>query len=217
MRGRWIGILALLASTASIAGELKVAVTDQRGRPVADAVVSVTPKPGTNPGVPKAPAPRVKTINQIAITFVPYLQVFRPGDKVVFHNSDRTRHHVYSFSPVKSFEFMLNPGETSPALLLDKTGVVAVGCNIHDPMITYLVVSDAPWVARTPADGKVVLSDLPAGSYSINTWQPRLKPGNQAAMQTVVMAPGKDSHALSFKLVLLPDSRRQPDHEHVGY
>ena len=80
-----------------------------------------------------------------------------------------------------------------------------------------LVVSDAPWVARTPADGKVVLSDLPAGSYSINTWQPRLKPGNQAAMQTVVMAPGKDSHALSFKLVLLPDSRRQPDHEHVGY
>jgi hypothetical protein len=95
--------------------------------------------------------------------------------------------------------------------------VVAVGCNIHDPMITYLVVSDAPWIARTPADGKVVLDGIPSGSYLVTAWQPRLKPGKQTTTQPVLVTPGNDNPALTFKLVLLPDSRRMPDHEHVGY
>lgn len=87
--------------------------------------------------------------------FMPYIEVFRPGDEVVFRNSDRTRHHVYSFSPNRTFEFVLAPGQSLARMKLDKSGVITVGCNIHDQMATYLYVSDAPWIARTAMETSV--------------------------------------------------------------
>lgn len=218
MRGQWFGTLVFLAASATFAGELKVSITDQRGKPVGDAVVTVSPKKAEGlASLPKPTARRIKTINQVALTFVPYIQIFQPGDKVMFHNSDKTRHHVYSFSPVKSFEFILNPGESSSLLELDKTGVVAVGCNIHDPMISYLYVSDAQWTVRASADGTAVVSDLPAGAYTVSVWQPRLRPGQASMARPLVLASGTESKALTFALSLLPDSRRRVDHEHSGY
>ena len=207
-------MLLLLAADAG-AGELRVLVTDQRGKPVADAVVSAQPVAGS---VVPEPAPsRTRTINQVALTFVPYIEVFRPGDKVVFNNGDRTRHHVYSFSATKAFEFMLNPGQASTPLVLDRGGVVAVGCNIHDTMITYLSVTEAPWVARSGADGTAVLGGLPAGSYTVRAWQPRLRPGRAESVQERVAVGAGGSKPLTFKLALLPDTRRQPDRERARY
>lgn len=215
MRGwRAILLLLLLAGEAS-AGELRVLVTDQRGKPVADAVVSAEPVVGST--VPAPPAPRTRTINQVALAFVPYIEVFRPGDAVVFNNGDKTRHHVYSFSSTKAFEFMLNPGQASKPLVLDRPGVVAVGCNIHDTMITYLYVSAAPWVARSGADGVALIRDLPAASYTVRAWQPRLRPGRAEAVQERISVGASGATPVTFKLALLPDTRRQPDRERARY
>lgn len=216
MRFYWIGALALFASISAGAAELKVRVTDQRGKPVADAVVTVLPavrKAG--PVLPQTS--RTKTINQVALAFVPYIEVFRPGDKVVFRNSDTTRHHVYSFSTVKAFEFMLSPGESSPALTLEKSGVVAVGCNIHDSMITYLYVTDAPWIAHSTVDGRASFVNLPAGTYTVRVWQPRLRPGKPDLAQSAMLVSGSETRTMDFKLNLLPDSRRQFDREQTRY
>jgi plastocyanin len=215
MRASWLGWVLLLATTADAAGaELRVLVTDQKGRPVADAVVGAQPSPGT--AMP-APAPaRTHTIDQVALTFVPYLEVLHPGDKVVFRNGDRTRHHVYSFSAAKAFEFMLNPGQSSSPLVLDRAGVVAVGCNIHDSMITYLYVTQAPWSARTGADGSAVLS-VPDGSYTLRAWHPRLRPGRAEAVLEKVAVGATPPPPVGFKLALLPDTRRQPDRERARY
>jgi plastocyanin len=218
MHVRWLWTGLLLISTASSAADLKIDITDQHGKPVADAIVSVLPDPGVAPAAwPVRPAPRTHTIDQIALTFVPYIQVFRPGDKVVFRNSDQTRHHVYSFSPVKAFEFMLSPGQSSPPLELEKSGVVAVGCNIHDSMITYLYVSDAPWISQSAADGKVRINNLPAGHYTVRVWQPRLRPGRPDLAQSTLLINASESKTMNFALTLLPDSRRQFDREHTQY
>ena len=214
MRKAWAGLLLLLAVLEAGAAELRVQVVDQRGKPVADAVVGVLLPPGVQP--PPAPPPRTHTINQVDLTFVPYMEVLRPGDRVVFHNSDRTRHHVYSFSTAKTFEFMLSPGQASAPLRLDRAGVIAVGCNIHDSMINYLYVSDAPWIARTGADGIAVLDGLPDGHYSVHAWQPRLRPGRAEMVQENVTA-GPGAKPVVFKLALLPDTRRQPDRERAQY
>jgi plastocyanin len=214
-----LGILAFLAAAATAdAADLKISISDQHGKPVGDAVVTVLSQsdPGASTPAQRAPS-RTKTINQVALTFVPYIEVFRPGDKVVFQNSDQTRHHVYSFSPVKAFEFMLSPGQNSAPLELDKSGVVAVGCNIHDSMITYLYVSDAPWIARSGNDGSARIDDLPAGTYAVRVWQPRLRPGRPDLMQSVVLVAANEHKSLSFALNLLPDSRRQFDREHTRY
>jgi plastocyanin len=208
-------LLLLLAATEAAAAELRVQVTDQHGKPVADAVVGVLVPPGVQP--PPPPPARTHTVNQVALTFVPYMEVLRPGDQVVFHNSDRTRHHVYSFSAAKTFEFMLNPGQSSTPLVLDRAGVIAVGCNIHDSMITYLYVSAAPWSARTGADGIARFSGVPAGDYAVQVWHPRLRPGRAPSMQENVAVGESAAVQLSFKLSLLPDTRRQPDLERARY
>jgi len=215
-RVRYLALLCILATLPAGAADLRVLVTDQRGQPVADAVVGVLLPPGAK--TPPPSPPRVHTINQVALTFVPYLEVLRPGDQVVFHNGDRTRHHVYSFSAAKSFEFMLSPGQSSTPLELERAGVIAVGCNIHDSMITYLYVSDAPWSARTAADGVATLGGVPAGSaYRVRAWQPRLRPGRAPSMQENVTIAEGTTKQLDFKLSLLPDSRRQPDRERARY
>lgn len=216
MRLYGIGALALLVCVSAGAAELKVRVTDQRGKPVGDAVVTVLPT-GRKAGPVPSPISHTRTINQVALTFVPYIEVFRPGDKVVFRNSDRTRHHVYSFSAVKAFEFMLSPGESSPPLTLEKSGVVAVGCNIHDSMITYLYVTDAPWIAHSTVDGRASFVDLPAGTYTVRVWQPRLRPGKPDMAQSAVLVSGSETRTMDFKLSLLPDSRRQFDREQTRY
>jgi plastocyanin len=218
------GILALLGAlfgvTTATAAELEVRVNDSRGAPVADAVVTVVVRGDAAGQARKTPVrssmpPRV--IDQKALAFTPYVEVFRPGDEVVYRNSDRTRHHVYSFSPIRAFEFVLAPGQTSPPLKLERSGVIAVGCNIHDGMINYLYISDAPWAARTDARGVVVVRDLPSGAFDVRVWQPRLPPKRPDLVQSGVTLRADERRSLGFTLSLLPDSRLQFDREHTRY
>jgi hypothetical protein len=99
--------------------------------------------------------------------------------------------------------------------VLDRSGVIAIGCNIHDSMIAYLYVTEAPWVARTGADGVAVLR-VPDGSYTVRAWQPRLRPGRAETVLEHVAAGGTPK-PLAFTLALLPDTRRTPDLEKARY
>jgi plastocyanin len=202
-------------ATAVPAATLDLVVVDQRGQPVADAVFTAVP--ATPEGADAAPGPaETRTIDQRNLTFLPYVRIFRPGDSVVFRNSDTTRHHVYSFSSIRAFEFVLAPGETSAPQRLDQPGVVAIGCNIHDPMVAYLYVTSAPWAQLSDANGRARLRDLPAGRYEIHVWQPRLRPGRPDLVRRVVEVRDAVSE-LTFQLTLLPDPRRQFDRERTQY
>ena len=150
--------------------EVTVHLDDGRGHAVSDAVVMLIPDAA--PAAASAPpAPATHVVDQRDETFVPYVQLLRPGDEVVFRNSDSTRHHVYSFAAIRTFEFVLRPGESSPALVMDKSGIAAVGCNIHDHMITYLFVSAVPAIALSGGDGNATIAHLAPGRYTARaTW-----------------------------------------------
>jgi plastocyanin len=214
---RWQLVVAwLLAGSAgpAWAGQLLVQVSDDAGRAVADAVVTVTPLAATAPA--PAPTPVTRYVDQRDETFIPYVQVVHPGDRVVFRNSDGTRHHAYSFSPAKAFEFLLRPGESSPPITLDRVGVVAVGCNIHDHMVAYLVISSAQ-AQVTPSRGQVVFEHLSVGRYTITVWHPQLRPGRAPpALVRTVDAQATPQH-VHFALSLLPDPRAFADREHMDY
>ncbi|UHQ19107.1 carboxypeptidase regulatory-like domain-containing protein [Lysobacter sp. KIS68-7] len=213
----WGVVVACLLSLPSFAAgaSLLVQVTDQNGQPVADAVVTVVP-PAPWSGAANLRSTS-RTIDQKQLTFMPYVEVFRPGDSVVFRNSDSTRHHVYSFSPAKAFEFVVAPGESAAPLVLDKTGVVAVGCNIHDGMISYLYITDAPYYARTDARGRVSFDALPPGRYDVRVWQPRLPPGRPDLRERALVIAAGESKTLAFPITLRPDPRQQFDREHTHY
>jgi len=197
------------------AAELTAHITDTHGAPVADAVLTIVPRDNT--ATTTRPAVETKIVDQKNETFIPYVEIFRPGDNVVFHNSDQTRHHVYSFAPARQFEFVLTSGQSSAPLRLDQVGVVAVGCNIHDRMITYFYISDAPWIARSAADGRIAISALPAGDFEVRVWHPQLRPGQPDAVQPLHIADASAAKDLVFSLSLLPDPRSPADRERANY
>ena len=188
------------------AGELSVRLDDGHGHPVTDAVVTLRKEGEAGP---LQRAAMTKIIDQRDETFIPYVEIFRPGDEVVFRNSDRTRHHVYSFAPAKTFEFVIAPGASTPPITLDHVGEISVGCNIHDQMITHLYVSDAPWISRSASDGRVVFEQLLTGTYQLEVWHPQLRPGRPGPRQDIAIDDAPVN--VTFSLPLLPDPRQTGD------
>jgi plastocyanin len=205
---------ACAGSGAASAGELLSQISDDEGKPVADAVVALTPADGSAPDSAE-PALwenlRSGVIDQREETFIPYVEIIGRGGSVVFRNNDTPRHHVYSFSPIKSFEFVLKPGESSLPVQFDKPGVAAIGCNIHDDMIAYVYVSDTPWVALTDQSGRARIAALPAGAYIARIWHPALRPGRPAPAQPIAIFDGAPT-TLAAALELLPIRRRDREH-----
>jgi hypothetical protein len=87
-------------------------------------------------------------------------------------NRDNIRHSIYSFSAAKTFTTKLYSGQKAPPVVFEKTGVVALGCNIHDLMVAWVVVVDSPWFTKSGTDGTGTLKDLPPGDYKVSTWYP---------------------------------------------
>lgn len=198
-----LSIALLTASAPAWAASLKLQITDQGGRPLADAVAALYPD---TPEAAKPGPPRDHYIDQKDETFVPLVEVVTVGDTVYFRNSDRTRHHVYTFSPLATppFDFILKPNEISAPIKLQKLGAVAVGCNIHDFMINYLFVTDSRWAAKTDDKGIVTLTDVPPGAYSVKLWHPRLRPGAQLPVQPVTVRDDQASASLSMTVMPAP-------------
>jgi plastocyanin len=199
-------LVGWIAASAA-AADLRVQVADDRGKPISDAVVRALPADAATERVAATPA-RTLVIDQRDEQFVPYVAVFRPGDRVVFRNSDTTRHHVYSFSPTKTFEMVVNPGESTAPLLLDRAGIVAVGCNIHDHMRTWLFVDDTPRIAVTGSNGVALFSGLAAGKYRVVVWHPQLRPRHPEVVNDLALATDASSDNLPVRLSLLPDPRK---------
>jgi plastocyanin len=175
-------LLALfLAAPLAHGASVEVSVRDVAGQPVADAVVYAMPAAGA----PEARPGRTVTVEQVDRDFIPYVSVVQAGTTVTFPNRDPILHHVYSFSPAKSFEIKLYTGKSPSEILLDKPGVITLGCNIHDWMIAYILVVATPHFARTDATGIARMRDVPAGSYELRTWHPQQRSG--AAPQGIAL------------------------------
>jgi len=162
--------------------EIAASVTDQQGRPVADAVVVAVPVDG-NMRPPQRP--RDGSIDQVDKEFFPRVTVVPVGASVTFPNHDDVRHQVYSFSPAKRFELPLYAGVPAQPVVFDKAGVVVLGCNIHDWMVGYVYVSESPFFAKTGKDGKAVLAELPARAYVVRVWHPQLEMSEDATHKTI--------------------------------
>lgn len=153
----------------AIAFDISGKIVDQRGAPVANAVVTATT------ATPATAPQRAAEIDQADKEFVPFVTVVQTGSSITFPNHDTVRHQIYSFSPAKKFDLPLYAQTTPPPVPFDKPGVVVIGCNIHDWMLAYIDVVDTPYFTKTDATGTVALSGLPRGQYTVQVWHPNLK------------------------------------------
>ena len=101
--------------------------------------------------------------------FTPHILVVEQNGQVDFPNADSIMHHVYSFSKSKSFELKLYREQPQAPITFEQTGVVELGCNIHDWMLGYIVVVDSPYYGITDEQGQVTL-DVPVGEYTLKSW-----------------------------------------------
>ncbi|MEO8923884.1 MAG: methylamine utilization protein [Caldimonas sp.] len=162
-------VLSLCALGAR-GSSVTVEVTDRGGHPLADAIVSLAPASGH---LPVRPMSGVE-IEQVHRQFAPQVTVVTVGTSIAFPNHDTVRHHVYSFSPVKTFELKLYSGVPASPVLFDKPGIAVLGCNIHDDMVAWVVVVDTPLFARSDPSGKARIDDVPPGNYELRVWHSEL-------------------------------------------
>ncbi|MEM9743435.1 MAG: methylamine utilization protein [Pseudomonadota bacterium] len=108
-------------------------------------------------------------MSQVNERFEPDFVVVEAGASVAFPNNDRVMHHVYSFSQARQFEIPLYQDEQPSPIRFDRSGVVIVGCNIHDQMIGTIVVTDTPYFAMTDARGRAAVP-VPAGATTVDLW-----------------------------------------------
>lgn len=166
-------ILICMLNSYAKAAEIEVQVNDIAGASVENAVVYLEPKDKTPPMIKSQAA-----IAQKNKTFVPLVTAIQAGSSITFPNQDSVRHHVYSFSPAKTFELKLYSGVPSTPVVFDKAGTVVLGCNIHDQMLAFVYVVDTPYFAKTDASGKVKMSDIPNGDYLLKVWHYALRKEN---------------------------------------
>lgn len=171
----FIGLTITLLSTpfSAAASAAQITISSAEGVPLENAVVEVYYPTAT------AQPPQEQNIYQREAAFQPKVLTVPTGSYVSFPNQDTTRHHVYSFSPAKTFDLNLYLQETPPPLHFDQAGVVVLGCNIHDHMQAFIVVSDAPYSATTDSQGRLALPPLPVGEHRLRVWHPRLDNSQQ--------------------------------------
>jgi plastocyanin len=211
-RIRIIALAALFAgsvlSRAAAAG-ITLKAIDAAGQPVADAVIALYPLDAPMPVA--APAAPVE-IEQRNLQFHPFVTVLRVGSSVVMPNREKkVEHHVYSSSASKKFELPLYKPGKAETVTFDQSGVVVLGCNIHDAMLAYVIVVDSAWFACTGADGNAVFAQLPAGRWRAEVWHPRLKDAAEglgvAVKHAFTVSDGGPASVQAVALKLEPDRR----------
>jgi len=206
-RSRWIAALALSFVTLgeAAAGEVRgvvryegasppaapLAVTkDQRvcGTSVPDESLLVAAGRLANAvvvvrGAPAPAAAGAPVLDQKACRFVPHVQVAPRGAAMALLNGDPLLHGVHGWADrATRFDVPLADEGARGSARLDRSGPIAVRCDVHAWMSAWVFVVEAP-AAVTGADGAFAIGGVPPGTYTVTTWHERL--GERAAQVTV--------------------------------
>ena len=200
-------LIALTVGLMSVPGyseELRVSITDLLAESgLADAVVELQPKEMWSIAV----SPVETSVDQVDKEFVSGVTVVPKGSRVSFPNSDDILHHVYSFSPAKTFDIPLYGSDENREHYesFSNSGIVEIGCNIHDWMLAYIYVADSALVAKTDIHGIADFHNLKPGAYSVKIWHSRM--GTTEFVTRDIAIGTDEAKVLSVTLDLEPERR----------
>jgi plastocyanin len=173
--GLLLGATSVSAQAPPAAGfmEGRIALTSG-GRPLrseeaVDAVVYYRPDVATAPEVPAKPY-EVVTERK---TFIPRVLAVPVGATVRFPNRDPILHNVFSTQREASFDLGLYGKGPGASHTFTQPGVIKVYCNVHHPMVAYVLVMDTPFFVRPDAQGRFRLKGLPSGPGELFIWHER--------------------------------------------
>ena len=141
-------------------------------------------------------------VSQKGAKFSPALLIICVGQTVDFPNDeDRPiEHNVFSNAPAKRFDLGLyRPGE-SKSVVFDKPGAVFLYCSIHRYMDGVIYVAPTPYFNKVEPDGSYKIENVPAGFWTVKTWQRRKRfPEHSNLVQVKPGETTKDDISLAKK------------------
>jgi plastocyanin len=158
---------------------------------LANAVITITDiKSGK-----KVDAKKV-TLDQKGCEYHPHVLAFPAGSAVEILNPDGILHNIHSYSKVNSPFNQAQPKfKKTLEVKIDKPEVIEVKCDVHGWMHGWLVATENPYFAVTDNSGSFKLTDVPAGSYTVEVWHEKLGKSTQK-----VTVKAKEEAKVSFEL-----------------
>jgi plastocyanin len=198
-------------ATQCWAHDLKVQISSLDNKPIADAVVYIE---ATEESVSQSV--KLAVMDQQNKAFVPHVLAVTAGTTVEFPNTDSVNHYVYSFSEIKKFQFKLFKGDLEKhQILLDKPGLITIGCNIHDFMLGYIFVAPTPYVGVTDVKGEVTLSLPDKGEFQLAIWHERANEDLSQITQKIIIESANQS--VRFRMTKALKPQRKMSHEGENY
>ena len=134
-------------------------------------------------------------LDQDKCRYTPRVLGVRVGQALQIRNSDPLLHNVRSNAVINQSFNKSTPieGMKFDHVFATKEVMVPFKCDVHGWMSAYVGVLDHPYFGTTAPDGRVVLANLPPGTYTIEAWHEQL--GTKTAQVTIG---AKDSKDVSF-------------------
>lgn len=164
-------------------------------RPVQEAVVAAADGSLANVFVrlqgsfPPSPVPSDPvTIDQRACIYIPRVVGARVGQLLQVRNSDELHHNVHGLSARGNGFNVSQPksGMVQEFRLKQEEIMLRVTCDVHRWMTSFVGVVTHPYFATSGTVGTYAIDNVPAGTYTIQTWHERYGP----LSQTVRVTPG---------------------------
>ena len=166
-------------------------LVDAATKGIANAVVTLEPLSGGAPAAAKNPVQS----NQRGCVFAEHVLIVPSGAQIEFKNSDAVSHNVKAASTLNaSFNDNLDPGK-SLVKKMEKPERIQIQCSVHPWMSSWVVVTDAPHYAKTDAQGRFKIENVPAGAYKVKVWQEKIGAGskNWSGPKEIAVKPGESA------------------------
>ena len=145
------------------------------------------------------PAPSdAVVLDQNGCQYKPHVIGVQVGQPLQILNSDKTLHNVHGMPKTNpGFNFAMPKFVKKKDHQFDSVEtMVAVKCDVHPWMSSYIGVVDNPFFAVTGPDGTFEIDGLPPGDYTLVAWQEKY--GTQEAKVNVA-ADGTSTVDFTFK------------------
>ena len=131
-------------------------------------------------------------LDQDKCRYTPRVLGVRVGQPLSIRNSDPLLHNVRANATINQPFNMSTPleGVSFTRTFATREVMVPFKCDVHAWMTAYVGVLDHPYFGTTAPDGKVVLGNLPPGTYTIEAWHETL--GAKTQQVTIAAKESKD-------------------------
>jgi plastocyanin len=114
-------------------------------------------------------------LDQRTCAYTPHVLLVPVGAKLKIINSDGVLHNVHSFSKInQAFNVAQPKTNRKVEKSFDAPERIAMKCDVHGWMSSWVVVVADPYCAVTDEAGRFTIGDIPPGKYTGVCWQEEL-------------------------------------------